>query len=460
MVHLHEPWDIETDLVVVGAGACGMAASLAASEQGARVLLLEKSAKVGGNTALSQGMVPAAGTRFQKEAGVLDSPEAMAEDAFRKNGYTSDPELTLSLCRKSAELVEWLVDRVGADLRLVTDFKYPGYSQFRIHAPPSRTGLELVSQMLEAVKAQKLITLAADCPVRSLVTSREGEVIGVVAGAERPERVKSQKVILACNGFGANREMLEQYCPEIANGLYFNHPGNTGEGIRWGMELGAAVQHMDAFQGHASIAHPHGILVTWAVIMSGGIQVNKAGRRFGDETRDYSAYTLKVLSQPEGLAFDIFGEGSYRLAVAGFEGFRELIRAGAVRRAESVPELAGLFGLNADNLENTLRAYNAARARGVDEFGREQFGEELIPPLYGVQVTGALLHTQGGLRINTRAQALKPNGSPIPNLYAGGGVAVGVSGPGASGYLSGNGLLTALGWGKVAGEDAASSLQA
>ena len=72
-----------------------------------------------------------------------------------------------------------------------------------------------------------------------------------------------------------------------------------------------------------------------------------------------------------------------------------------------------------------------------------------------MQVTGALFHTQGGLKINTQAQILRPDGTAIPNLYAGGGTAVGISGSGASGYLSGNGLLTALGWGKIAGENVA-----
>ncbi|HEX9077353.1 MAG TPA: FAD-binding protein, partial [Anaerolineae bacterium] len=93
-----------------------------------------------------------------------------------------------------------------------------------------------------------------------------------------------------------------------------------------------------------------------------------------------------------------------------------------------------------------------------DEFGRTSFGE-LKPPYYGVQVTGALFHTQGGLRIDQRARVLKPDGTVIPNLYAGGGVAVGVSGRGANGYLAGNGLLAALGWGKVAGQDAGRAIR-
>ena len=72
-----------------------------------------------------------------------------------------------------------------------------------------------------------------------------------------------------------------------------------------------------------------------------------------------------------------------------------------------------------------------------------------------MRVTGALFHTQGGLMIDDRARVLRPDGSPLPNLFAGGGAACGVSGPDISGYLSGNGLLTAMAFGAVAGEAAA-----
>ncbi len=140
-------WDVETDIAVVGGGACGMIASLAAEEKGVEALLLEKEKKVGGNTSLSQGMIPAAGTRFQKAAGIDDTPELMAEDIFKKNNYESDPEITLHLCKESKNLVEWLVDSVGIHLDIVTDFIYPGHSRHRIHAPSTRKGTQIVNEL-------------------------------------------------------------------------------------------------------------------------------------------------------------------------------------------------------------------------------------------------------------------------------------------------------------------------
>jgi fumarate reductase flavoprotein subunit len=450
-----DQWDIEADIVVIGAGGCGMVASLAAAQRGTRVLLLEKTSHVGGNTSLSQGMIPAAGTRFQREVGIVESPKDMARDIFGKNQHESDPKLTLFLCEQSKYLVEWLVDTVGVELRLVSDFKYPGHTQFRMHAPPTRTGRALVERLQQEVTRNDLIQLVLNYPIRGLVTNQDGAVTGIIGGASQKEYIRCRKVILACNGFGANRTMLKQHCPEISNALLHNHPGNTGDGIRWGIDLGAQVEHMGAYQGHASVAYPQSVLVTWAVIMNGGILVNKNGERIGDETAGYSELAVRVLDQPEGLAYHIFNESSYHQAVERFEEFRNLVSTGAVRTAKTIRELATTLGINVDKLARTIKTYSAARNRGVDEFGRKQFGTVLYPPLYGVQVTGALFHTQGGLKINTQAQILRPDGTAIPNLYAGGGTAVGISGSGASGYLSGNGLLTALGWGKIAGENVA-----
>jgi fumarate reductase flavoprotein subunit len=128
-------------LVVVGAGACGMVAALAAAERGVRVLVFEKGDEPAGNTVRSTGLIPAAGTRFQRKAGVLDdSPELMAEDIFEKNNHESDPEITRLLCEESGPLVEWLVDEVGCEMICYTDFLYPGQNRHRMHGPKSSYG--------------------------------------------------------------------------------------------------------------------------------------------------------------------------------------------------------------------------------------------------------------------------------------------------------------------------------
>ena len=450
-------WDIETDVVVIGAGACGMIASLAAAEKGAEVWIFEKEKKVGGNTSLSQGMIPAAGTRFQKVADIEDSPEMMANDILTKNDGESDPEITLHICRESKRTVEWLVDSIGVHLDIVTDFIYPGHSRYRIHAPPSRKGEEIVKELQRAILKRENIFLVTQAPARSLIVLDEkDEVIGceVEIFGQGLNKVRSKKTILACNGFGNNKEMLKKYIPEMADAYYFGHEGNTGEGILWGMELGAATEHMGAYQAHGSVAFPHGTLLTWAVIVNGGFQVNIEGRRFSNEYTGYSEHAIEVLKQPEKVAIEIFDERIYH-SVLVFEDFKQCIEIGAVKKAHTVEELAEMFRIPPLELRRTLELYNlAAEGKVKDQFGRSNFHGPLSPPYYGVKVTGALFHTQGGLKVNKKAQVLRPDGSVIPNLYAGGGVAVGVSGSGVKGYLSGNGLLAATVLGKIAGDHA------
>src|SRR3990172_6457467 len=106
-------FDLNVPVVIVGAGACGLVAALAAKAAGAEVLVLERDRVPSGSTALSSGFIPAAPTRFQRAAGVADSPEQLAADVMRKNHGEADPRLVETLCRASGRALEWLADRCG-----------------------------------------------------------------------------------------------------------------------------------------------------------------------------------------------------------------------------------------------------------------------------------------------------------------------------------------------------------
>lgn len=439
-------------MIVVGAGGCGMVAALAASRRGGRVLILEKGKELGGNTALSTGLIPAAGTRFQREAGIVDdTPELMAEDIFEKNRRGSDPTLTRRLCETSADLVEWLVDGAGCELVCFTDFLYSGQTRFRMHGPPRGYGAGLVQQLASAVRSDPSIELRLDTPVRGLTFDGDR-----VAGVRTDEgEIAADTVILALDGFGGDPGMVrEKIGPVLADALYFGSPNNVGDGIRWGIAAGAATEHLDAYQGHGSVAVPDGPLVTWGLVTNGAILVNRGGRRFGDESQGYSEFASEVLDQPGGEAWEIFDRRVYD--ASRWTRFEEVISADKVVQAETSEELADILGLPAGELTYTVTAVDRiASGREADPFGRGSFAGGLAePPFYGIHVRGALFHTQGGLKVDVHARVLRPDAAPIPGLYAGGGTAAGISGSGAEGYLAGNGLLAALGLGKIAGEAA------
>jgi fumarate reductase flavoprotein subunit len=141
--------------------------------------------------------------------------------------------------------------------------------------------------------------------------------------------------------------------------------------------------------------------------------------------------------------------------VKSFDDFQQCVEMGAIKSFETIEDLANYFQLNRAELQKTHDDFQrAARNQAVDPLGRTGYIAPLQPPYYGVQVTGALFHTQGGLKVDKHARVLKKNGEPVPNLFAGGGTAVGFSGSKVSGYLSANGLLAALTLGLLAGEEA------
>ena len=271
-------FDLAVPLLIVGAGACGLVAALAAKDAGADVLVLERDRAPSGSTALSSGFIPAAYTRYQRAAGVVDSPEQFATDVLRKNHGEADPRMVDAICRASSRAIEWLADRCGVPFVLLEGFLYPGHSALRMHAVPAKTGRALMAALVEAC-GRAGIDVLCEAQVTTLHADSARRVRGVSfwrrGGAI--EEVGCSALILACSGFGGNPDMVKRHIPELAGVDYFGHTGNGGDAAVWGEALGAAVADMTAYQGHGSVATPHGILITWALMMEGGIQVNALG---------------------------------------------------------------------------------------------------------------------------------------------------------------------------------------
>ncbi len=452
-------FDSEAPVLIIGAGAAGLCAALAASEAGADPVVIERDAVPAGSTALSAGLIPAAGTRFQRAQVIADSSELFAADIQRKAHGTADPLLVAALSEGAGRAIEWLAERYALPFDVITNFNYPGHSALRMHGLPSRTGAELIDRLRSAVEA-RAIPILTDAVGATLFADADGCIRGIEArrGAG-VERIGCGALILACNGYGGEPALVRRFIPEMADALYFGHAGNRGDAVIWGEALGARLSHLSGYQGHGSVATPHNILITWAVIMEGGFQVNREGLRFANEALGYSEHAAQVLRQPGGIGFDIFDERIAGIARQ-FQDFRDAEAAGAVIAADSIEELANAIGVTPQALNIELAAIDTAAQTGTpDRFGRSFDPAKRLAPLYrAIKVTGALFHTQGGLAVDAQARVLRQSGTPFPNLFAAGGAAVGVSGPTAAGYLSGNGLLTATTLGRIAGGAAARML--
>ncbi len=443
-------FDLHVPVLVIGAGACGLVAALSIREAGTEVLVIEADAAPSGSTALSAGLIPAAGTRLQREVGIEDNADLFAADIQRKADGENPKALVDLLARNAGPTVEWLADRFGLPFSLVADFDYPGHSRRRMHGLPTRSGRELIDRLRAACEAEGIDIV---CHRRATTLFAENDrITGVdVATPDGRERIGCAALVLACNGYGGNRDMVARFMPEIEGAVWFGHDGNRGDAVTWGEALGGRCLHMGAYQGHGNVAHPQGILITWAVITEGGIQVNIDGKRFWNESQGYSEAARAVLAQPGGVAWTIFDTRIAGIARQ-FQDFKDAEDIGAIRVADTVAELAETAGLPEAALQDTMANLPS---NGPDAFGRTFHHPSLSPPFCAVKVTGALFHTQGGLDITETAQVRRHDGTALPNLFAAGGAAVGVSGTGDSGYLSGNGLLSAVVLGRVAGTQAA-----
>lgn len=452
-------YEFSVPLVVIGAGACGLSAALAAAQSGTQVLVLERDEAPSGSTSLSAGLIPGAGTSFQADKNVTDDAEIFFQDIMNKSKGKTDPVMARAVAEQSGPTVEWLSEN-GVEMHLVTDFLLPGHSRHRLHGPPNQSGIELETALLTAVNNAG-VDIITSATVETLYVEKDGRITAVAF--RRPdgalETVGCEAVVLACNGFGGNAELVREYIPEMKDAEFFGHVGNKGDAILWGRDLGADIADMGAYQGHGSVAEPHGILLTWAVMSEGGFQVNREGLRFSNELIGYSEQAVKVVEQPGGIAWSIYDERC-EAAAMGFQDYRDILENGGVKTANTIEELAAITGLPLNSLAKTF-ADVATYADGQveDSLGRDFTGKaKLVAPYKAVRVTGGLFHTQGGLVIDTDACVLRPDRSRMPNLFAGGGAARGISGV-SSTYLAGNGLVTAVVFGRIAGLSAAGLLQ-
>jgi fumarate reductase flavoprotein subunit len=450
----HPPADApHIPVAIIGAGACGLVAAITLRDAGVDCVLLERDAQPSGSTALSSGFIPAAGTAVQRAAGITDSAALFAQDIQAKAHDTAAAHLVAAFSERVGAVIDVLCARHAMEFIVLDGFLYPGHSVRRMHAVPQKTGAALVAQ-LERAAVSAGADIVTQVTVRQIFVDSAERVTGV--GYQRPdgsmEHLRCDALILACNGFGGNPQMVRELLPQMRDALFAGHTGNDGSAISWGRALGARLADLGGYQGHGSWAVPQGALISWALMMEGGIQLNARGERFHDETQGYSEAAVHVLAQPGGVAWNVFDGPILELARS-FPDFCAAEAAGALKTCADAQALAALIGCDASNV--IAACARSTRAIGLNDAENAAAKRPLQAPFYAVKVTGALFHTQGGLDIDAQCRVLRKDGSPFSNLLAAGGAARGVSGNAVWGYLSGNGLLSAVAGGAISADSAA-----
>src|SRR6185312_90027 len=211
------------------------------------------------------------------------------------------------------------------------------------------------------------IPILTNTVVTTLFAEADGRIVGI--GCDRggsEELIGCDALILACNGYGGNRQLVERYIPEIAGAVYFGHASNQGDAILWGQQLGADIRCLSGYQGHGSVATPHNVLITWACISEGGFQVNREGRRFSNEALGYSEHAAEVMQQPDGIAYEIFDERIADIARQ-FPDFRDAEKAGALFGTTTIEELARLLNIPAAALATEFEEIARTMQRGAPD---------------------------------------------------------------------------------------------
>lgn len=463
------------DLVVVGSGAAGMSAAVAAAEGGAKVVVLEKMPFNGGASVVCGGQYAIQGSQLQKEKGVkYDPPQSLVHDLIANGHLQNNLDTLLLLAENSPRVADWAIKKfdikfIDQPLQYRAEFAFDrtlylkGYCSGlykSIAAVAKEAGVEVIG----ATKATSLIV-------------KDGKVVGVKAVQKGGKEVEflGKNVLLATGGYGANKDMLAE---PLKSALYYGPASSTGDGHKMAEKIGAQLELMQFGK-----RYPNGIESApgraqsviqgnYRAWKQSGILVNKGGNRVINEEASNNDIMQVLEKQPGQMlylvmdkpTFEKFKEGIFTQGVTP-EKLQSWLDANGktpplFAHGKSLEEAAKNAGVNAEVLKKTVSRYNELVAKGKDEdFGRPaSFMTKTIEPdgsFYIVEQKPRFATTMGSIVTNDKLQVVDKDRNPIPGLYAAGEIVNAVHGDDSS---PGMNISWALTSGKLVGENVLKSL--
>lgn len=437
---------VEVDVVVVGGGAAGMMAALsAASEEltytasGLNVMLVERNAYVGGSSMLSGGDQSSTGGSRINESLAIDTTAdeimSILANNFDIDSMTNVNQNYLrNIFDVSGSTMDKLLDH-GAPYRELSayssSFSKNGQSLYQrayLAAAPfgeyagSHAGVgftNFLERELEIMNVDVRLNTSAE----SLIVE-DGAVKGVrVTGPDGVYTVLAKKTILATGGTGRNQNLIKEYAPEGVNILPYTGGGDLGHGIEMARDAGAEI-----VQGGSNGGVQGYLVANWMegtgnnyipfYFMASGIIVNKEGNRFFQEigVSDYTKI-LAAAQQTKATVYGILDSTNWALSM-----INPVIEAGYAYKADTLEELAGMIGVDAAALTNTITQYNNDYASGADDSAFGTPNAQMVPvleaPFYAYQMQPALYNTMIGPKVDENGQVMAASGEAIENLYA------------------------------------------
>jgi len=483
-VAVPDSWDMEADVVVVGAGAAGLTAAARACERGAKVILVEKGHNFGGSAKYST-VAAAYGSRCQLESCGFDLSDKATFDEFfdllwSKQDYSVMENLEKALIKNSGQMIDWMGDSLGIEWqdRHTLDENLEAFRYHMKKKPEEFRHVGIMGYVTDALVetiTKMGVEIVPDTAITALVKDGKG-IVGVQAEQDdKTIYIKGASTILAAGGMANNLDMLAKYVPTALErcastwDMY-----GSGEVIRMGWGAGADIAGFDSFDSFdGGIPYYERGTGPWYHFLYSGdtalarnpwLFVNDYAEQFcmlfpGDQ----SFWRPRIIqSQPNHHAYVIFddrfrdtiwqfGESGCRQPVRpddpGIDYFKSVapttnwletveasIESGDIVKADSIEGLAEAVGLDPEKLSQTVSHYNDCCEKGVDDlFGRDP--KHLVSvtqaPYYLIEVKCTLAATDCGLRVDEGMHVLDTKGNAIPGLYA-----IGHTGGGFSGEES------------------------
>lgn len=488
------------DVIVIGTGNAAFCAGIAALDNGASVLMIEKADENewGGNSRYTAGAMRFAYNGNEDLLPLLKNPNDERTPitdfgAYPKEKFLADlkhfnegepvTELQEFLVEESLAALQWLAshnikfDPIYSRQTFVKDGKYIFWGGLTLEAEGEGNGL-VQEERKEFLRLGG--TILYNCEAKK-INQKEGKITGVKCLLEgRQKTIACKSVVLACGGFEANKKLRVKHLGEKwANAKVRGTRHNMGKGLEMAAELGAAMNGffggchavpMDRFMpdyGNLDIPHierKHYRKISYLF----GVMLNANGERFVDEGLDFRNYTYAqfgkaVLEQPQGIAWQFFDQKVYNLLYGEYK-----THDASFIEADTIDELIEkIEDINQNQAKKTISAYNNAVNQSVTfdptiKDGRKTEGLTLnktnwanvldIPPFRAYPVTGGITFTYGGVKVNKKGEVLNDNNEPIAGLYACGEMVGGVF---FYGYPGGSGLTSGTVFGRYAGKNAA-----
>ncbi len=480
----------KADIVIVGAGAAGLAAAIEAVDNGAEsVIIIEKTSTTGGSLNFTSGSMSGAETIAQEIDGIKDTKESFVQDILKNGANLGDEELIRTFVDEDVDAIQWLWDHGLSDNKFGVDRETgtmnvfaPEHALYSIKrtikpSPDDAKKYKSAAHEILDIEVAKLdkVTIDFQTTAVQLLNNEAGQILSVLAVDQNGDKVRydaEKGVIMATGGYSGNQKLMGEFTENGSNYLPGGSSAADGYGIYMMQNIGAYIDeekmsYVPTFPMGLDTGNGPGKIASTYMWKTGGICVNQEGKRFVDETEEsVEIREVALEEQTNAIQYDIFTDNIINSAVENNASvFWNVFYAPGkpfnkfVVTASSLEELAEKLDMPAEALTETVKKYNEnVESKTTDEFGR-QFTEDSLDTYniainkvegktyYAVPLKALCVMTLGGVKTNKDCQVLDANNNVIPGLYAAGEVVGGIWGRFVSG---GTGVMGPIAFGRLA----------